>query len=173
MSPSFDSSQLEVTENSLDLLKPRKKTVRKQTSFAMTDVKSECNSTNELTSQNVKRPHHKISIDDAEIILPSNGQKSSPGSCQPEVKISEKMVGLLTESERKVKVDRYLDKKKRRKGEKSVRYECRQDLASKRFRYQGRFIRFEDLHKYKGKLIIDYTGRKLVKPIFQITKVKR
>lgn len=150
--------------------------MRKQTSFAMTDVKSECNSTNEPTSQNLKQSHHKSSIDgfdDSEILLPSNGQKSSSSGCQPEVKISEKMVGLLTESERKVKVQRYLDKKKRRKGEKSVRYECRQDLASKRFRYQGRFIRFEDLHKYKGKLIIDYTGRKLVKPIFEITRVKK
>ena len=78
----------------------------------------------------------------------------------------------INSQERKAKVQRYLEKKRRRRGEKAVRYECRQDLASKRFRFQGRFIKFEDLHKYQGKYIIDYTGRKLVKPIFEITKVK-
>jgi len=87
-------------------------------------------------------------------------------------KNSQKMIGLITEEERKVKVQRYLEKKKRRKGENSVRYECRQDLASRRFRFQGRFIKFEDLHKFKGKYIIDYTGRKLIKPIFLIEKEK-
>uniref|UniRef100_A0A7S3NVU2 CCT domain-containing protein n=1 Tax=Euplotes crassus TaxID=5936 RepID=A0A7S3NVU2_EUPCR len=142
----------------------------------MTDVKSECNSTNEPVNQTTKSPDHNDSIhnfDDSEEILPSSVKNSPLIGCKNNTKTSEKMVGLLTASERKLKVQRYLDKKKRRRGEKSVRYECRQDLASKRFRYQGRFIRFEDLHKFKGKLIIDYTERKLIKPIFQITKVSR
>lgn len=151
--------------------------VRKQTSFAMTDVKSECNSNNGPINQTTKYPHqdHSVdSFDDSEEILQTNNASNSHLiGCKHEAKISEKMVGLLTASERKVKVQRYLEKKKRRRGERSVRYECRQDLASKRFRYQGRFIRFEDLHKFKGKLIIDYAEKKLIKPIFEITKVRR
>ena len=167
---------METSENYLEPRKSKKKMVRKQTSFAMTDVKSECNSTNEQGHQAVKQPHSNNSVDsfyDSEVILQSNIQKSSPAGCKLQTENSVKMVGLLTASERKVKVQRYLDKKKRRRGEKAVRYECRQDLASKRFRYQGRFIRFEDLHKFKGKLIIDYTERKLIKPIFQVTKVRK
>ena len=85
----------------------------------------------------------------------------------------EKMVGLLTTSERKVKVDNYLDKKRRRLCQGNVRYECRQNLAHQRFRFQGRFIKFEDLHTFKGKYIIDYHGKKLIKPLFQITKEKK
>lgn len=142
----------------------------------MTDVKSECNSSNGLSGQGGKNSHQISSVEgfyDPEAILSTDCHKSAKKPSVVTHKNSEKMVGLLTESERKLKVQRYLDKKKRRKGEKAVRYECRQDLASKRFRYQGRFIRFEDLHKYKGKLIIDYTGRKLVKPIFKITKMKK
>ncbi|CAI2374857.1 unnamed protein product [Moneuplotes crassus] len=170
-----DLSQLEITEKYLESRESKRKMVRKQTSFAMTDVKSECNSTNEKGNQAVNLPHIGHSDDsfyDSETNIQPNIQKISPDKCMNQTENSHKKVGLLTASERMVKVQRYLDKKKRRKGEKAVRYECRQNLASKRFRYQGRFIRFEDLHKYKGKLIIDYAERKLIKPIFQITKVR-
>mmetsp|Transcript_30537 Transcript_30537/g.34965 ORF Transcript_30537/g.34965 Transcript_30537/m.34965 type:complete len:402 (-) Transcript_30537:80-1285(-) len=83
------------------------------------------------------------------------------------------MIGLLTAEERKVKVQNYLAKKQRRLNNSNIRYECRQNLAHKRFRFQGRFIRFEDLHLYKDNLIVDFNGRRLVKPVFKIQKVAR
>mmetsp|Transcript_5787 Transcript_5787/g.6538 ORF Transcript_5787/g.6538 Transcript_5787/m.6538 type:complete len:191 (-) Transcript_5787:154-726(-) len=178
------------TDNTL-LSKPKRKNIRKQTSFAVTDVKSESSSADETV--NHKDDACEIERADSEIILNSFGQRlpiknyniiptelgedpleiESTKSTLKEIPAGKKMIGLLTEEERRQKVRRYLEKKKRRKGEKSVRYECRQDLASKRFRFQGRFIKFEDLHKYQGKYIIDYIGRKLVKPMFLITKEKR
>jgi len=45
------------------------------------------------------------------------------------------MVGTLTREERNEKLKKYLEKKKRRKSQKFVRYECRKNLAEKRFRY--------------------------------------
>ena len=83
------------------------------------------------------------------------------------------MIGLLTQEERKVKVQRYLRKKINRKGPNDVRYQCRKSLAHKRFRFQGRFIKSEDLHKFEKDFIIDFHSRKLIKPVFYIQRIKK
>lgn len=60
-------------------------------------------------------------------------QNSAP---QPE---AVKYIGKLTVEERKKRVQRYLDKKKRRIWGRKVEYQCRKNLASKRARVHGRF----------------------------------
>lgn len=175
-----------------------KKPVRKQTSFAQTDIKSENLSIDEqIACNNFQLTHYgqsgslMESIDGnlqakkkyEEVIIPENNEalSYSSGLTTNQENLSKnetshptaKMVGLLTAKERQIKVQRYLDKKKKRKGENNVRYGCRQDLAHKRFRFQGRFIKSEDIHKLKGNYIVDFNGKRLLKPIFKIEKVSK
>jgi len=51
------------------------------------------------------------------------------------------LVGRLTESVRAAKVRKYLEKKRKRKFAKHIRYECRRTLAVTRTRLNGRFIK--------------------------------
>jgi len=55
--------------------------------------------------------------------------------------------GEKCNEQRHNKIIRYWTKKLNRSIHKKVRYDCRQDLANKRFRYQGRFIKREELCK--------------------------
>lgn len=78
------------------------------------------------------------------------------------------MIGKLTFSERKAKVDRYLQKKRRKS--KMVRYECRKKLAQKRLRYQGRFISDSEAEKLGKKLVYNPNNPLIPKPIFHTCK---
>lgn len=85
------------------------------------------------------------------------------------------MIGRLTASQRKAKVDRYLEKKRRKS--KMVRYECRKNLAQRRLRYQGRFISAKEAETLDKNLIYDPKDHLIPKPIFHtfkdITRWKR
>ena len=58
---------------------------------------------------------------------------------QKSLKIT-RYIGKLTEEERKKKIERYLEKKKNRKG-KMIRYDIRKNLADQRKRVQGKFVK--------------------------------
>jgi hypothetical protein len=69
-------------------------------------------------------------------------------------------------------VRRYWEKKRIRKTQKFVRYECRKNLAEKRFRYQGRFVKFEQLAQLDPDMVYNPHQRPepKTKPIFKVIK---
>lgn len=173
-----------------------RKSIRKQTSFAKTDVKSNADSCDDLQHSMADNSHlksfqndiklseehgvcseatkHKIlyHFDDCDFVKAriDEGEKYDriSGTQRPT-----KMIGKLTESERKAKIEAYLLKKRKRLGNSTVKYHCRQNLAKERFRFQGRFVRLEDLPMHGKHLIIDFDGKKLLKPIFSIQRVDK
>jgi hypothetical protein len=50
-------------------------------------------------------------------------------------------IGIYTKEEREFLIRRFRDKKKRRIWKKKIRYECRKDLADRRIRVKGRFVK--------------------------------
>jgi hypothetical protein len=61
-----------------------------------------------------------------------------------------KKVGYLTVEERRAKVIKYLEKKKRRKYVKRIKYQRRQKVAGNKIRIQGRFVTKEQAMKILG-----------------------
>jgi len=51
-----------------------------------------------------------------------------------------KKIGTLTVEERRVKVERYLEKRKKRTWSKKINYDCRKRVADSRLRFKGRFV---------------------------------
>lgn len=50
------------------------------------------------------------------------------------------MIGTLTLEERQIKIEKYLEKRKRRNYTKRINYACRKKVADNRIRIKGRFV---------------------------------
>jgi len=57
-----------------------------------------------------------------------------------EIVVVRRQVGLISVEERQAKIERYLEKRKRRLWGKRISYDCRKRVADGRLRFKGRFI---------------------------------
>lgn len=62
-----------------------------------------------------------------------------------------KIIGGLSFEKRRIKLLRYLDKKKRRVWKKKVNYDCRKKVADKRLRIKGKFVTMDQACEQLGK----------------------
>lgn len=112
-----------------------------------------------------------IAVGDGIIIVPKPIRASGPQwmnyvkACNESKEISievskeaqeKSKVGMkMSKEERASKVQRFLEKRRKRNGIKKIRYQYRQQVAARRIRYHGRFIKIEQAKELilKGELV--------------------
>ena len=80
---------------------------------------------------------------------------------------AEKVIGTLTRKERKEKVRRYIEKRKKRIWEKKVNYACRKRVAERRLRIQGKFVARDAAAALLGAEATDLSRNGLVQSLLQ------
>jgi hypothetical protein len=65
---------------------------------------------------------------------------TQPTLSLPIIDQNERLIGSLTRSQRREKIRKYLEKRKRRIWRKKICYDCRKKMADKRLRIKGRFV---------------------------------
>ena len=71
--------------------------------------------------------------------------KSKGNQAAQVAQVQKGQASKLTSIDRYLKVKRYLEKRQKRMWKKKVDYACRKDVADKRLRIKGRFVRQSDL----------------------------
>lgn len=71
---------------------------------------------------------------------------------------STRKIGTLTVEERRIKIEKYLQKRKKRTWSKKISYDCRKRVADSRLRIKGRFVTKEQAFAMLGS---DTGGREL------------
>ncbi len=94
------------------------------------------------------------------VVIPQPELKPTSVESQPEKKI-----GTLTVSERREKIQKYLEKRKRRIWKKKISYDCRKKVADKRLRIKGRFVTREQAYAILGTTAEDLASNELLRSL--------
>jgi len=78
---------------------------------------------------------------------------------------NERRIGGLTVRERKEKIRRFLEKRKRRIWKKKVCYDCRKKVADKRLRIKGRFVTRDQAYALLGTTAQDLANNELLRTL--------
>lgn len=105
-----------------------------------------------------KQSTPSVAAGEAKVQMPA--QVLPPVEAGPERKI-----GTLTVSERREKILKYLEKRKRRIWKKKISYDCRKKVADKRLRIKGRFVTREQAYTILGTTAEDLTKNELLRTL--------
>lgn len=78
---------------------------------------------------------------------------------------NERRIGALTVRERREKIKKYLEKRKRRIWKKKVCYDCRKKVADKRLRIKGRFVTRDQAYELLGTTAQDLANNELLRTL--------
>ena len=79
--------------------------------------------------------------------------------------IPERMIGALTVSQRKEKIRKYFEKRKRRIWKKKISYDCRKKVADKRLRIKGRFVTRDQAYELLGTTAKELSNNELLRTL--------
>jgi len=131
-STAFDQLALEAEEIPLPEI---------SSSTSITTMVSQADLLTELYLDTTNRPitkKKKFPVKPKVHLVPISQQSINPNS----------MVGTITLEERRKKISKYLEKRKRRTFCKRISYECRKRVADKRLRVKGRFVTKEQASQF-------------------------
>lgn len=96
-----------------------------------------------------------------------DGEVKQESEVLPETKSEEIGKSALSASERKRKIQHYLEKRKKRIWKKKISYDCRKKVADKRLRIKGRFVTREQAFSLLGTTAEDLANNELLKTLIK------
>ncbi|OMJ71095.1 hypothetical protein SteCoe_30772 [Stentor coeruleus] len=106
------------------------------------DFMSQDNRLPELSTQPSESEVHELHLDDLfeNSSKKRNENSSKVGLVHSMDKNPLQLIGTLTLKQRKEKISKYLEKRKKRSWQKKIYYDCRKRVADNRLRVKGRFV---------------------------------
>ena len=104
----------------------------------------------EISTQFSETELFELKLDDCLNNAIANSRQQQPRSIHVQNKPDTQLIGSLTVEQRKIKISKYLEKRKKRTWQKRIYYDCRKKVAENRLRIKGRFVTRTQAQKIFG-----------------------